>query len=115
MDTQIKDGDFVLDGRGRPVVVTGLKEILQQIMIRLTVKKGSFVYNPNLGSDLYKLYQYSSDLESQAFLMVHEAISDMEDVFLENVTITQDDNDSITNLNVTVSINSNKEELEVSL
>lgn len=115
MDTQIKDGDFVLDGRGRPVVVTGLKEILQQIMIRLTVKKGSFVYNPNLGSDLYKLYQYSSELESRAFLMVHEAISDMEDVFLENVTITQDDNDSLTNLKVTVSINSNKEELEVSL
>lgn len=55
MDTLIKDGDFCLDGRGRPVVLEGVDELVQQALLRLTTKKGAFALDTTLGSELYRL------------------------------------------------------------
>lgn len=55
MDTAIKDGDFQTNGSGLPVRISGAQELLQRVMFRLTVKKGSFFYDQQLGSRLYTL------------------------------------------------------------
>ena len=75
MDTAICSGDFLLDGRGRPVVISGMQEILQRALIRLTVQKGSFIYDPELGSRLFTLKSTSGDLQKQATNLVREALS----------------------------------------
>ena len=53
MDTAIKDGDFQTNGSGLPVRISGVRELLQRAVFRLTVKKGSFFYDQQLGSRLY--------------------------------------------------------------
>lgn len=40
MDLKIENGDFVLDDDGRPVVISGVNELLQRAYIRLTVPVG---------------------------------------------------------------------------
>ena len=55
MDTAIKDGDFQTNGSGLPVRISGARELLQRAVFRLTVKKGSFFYDQQLGSRLYTL------------------------------------------------------------
>ena len=55
MDTLLANGDHAIDGRGLPMRIEGLKECLQQALIRLSVRRGSFARDPLLGSELYRL------------------------------------------------------------
>ena len=73
MDTAISNGDFMLDSNGIPISIYGIQEILQRALIRLTVRKGSFIYDTNLGSDLYKLKKTTSTSnKSRALSMVNK-------------------------------------------
>ncbi len=49
MDVKIKDGDVVLDATGEPVYIEGIEEIFQQVLLCISVKKGGFIYNKELG------------------------------------------------------------------
>ena len=49
MDTQIKDGDMVLDKTGSAVCVFGSDEVFQQALFILGTKKGAFIYNKDMG------------------------------------------------------------------
>ena len=56
MDTALSpDGDYILGENGIPVKIYDTKELLQKILIKLTTKIGSFIYDTNLGSDLNTL------------------------------------------------------------
>lgn len=55
MDTLIQDGDFAADASKIPIKISGEDEVKQRIYIRLKAKKGSFLYDRNLGSRLYEL------------------------------------------------------------
>ena len=55
MDNKITDGDTELNKKGLPMEITGIDECIQQAFIRLTVKKGNFPYNRELGSRLHTL------------------------------------------------------------
>ena len=83
MDTAIKDGDFQTNGSGLPVRISGAQELLQRVMFRLTVKKGSFFYDQQLGSRLYTLkgsYGNREALSETAMQMVREALKPMAEV-----------------------------------
>ncbi len=49
MDVKIKNGDMVLRDTGEPVYIDGIEEIFQQVMLCISVKKGGFLYNKELG------------------------------------------------------------------
>lgn len=49
MDVKIKNGDMVLSDRGEPVYVEGIEEIFQQVLLCISVKKGAFLYDKDLG------------------------------------------------------------------
>lgn len=49
MDVKIENGDTVLDMTGMPVYTQGFEEILQQVMICITSRKGKFIYNKDMG------------------------------------------------------------------
>ena len=56
MDTALSpDGDYILGENGIPVKIYDTKELLQKILIKLTTKIESFIYDTSLGSDLYTL------------------------------------------------------------
>lgn len=113
MDTAINSGDFLLDSRGFPSVVSGIPEILQRVLIRLTVKKGSFIYDTNLGSDLYKLKAGSKNIKGEALNMIREAISPLYGVEVDDVSIRAKNSGENLDLNIILSINKKREELEV--
>ena len=86
MDTMLIDGDYAVDARGLPVTITGAREIIQQALIRLGVRKGSVSGCPALGSELYRLSGlYGTALDRAAMSYVREALSPMREIHALNV------------------------------
>ncbi len=50
MDFRLHQKDLVCTYGGTPDTVTGVEELLQRVMIRLTVPRGKFAYDAQLGS-----------------------------------------------------------------
>lgn len=90
MELTIQDGDYVLDGGGKLSTSTGSSEVLERILWKLTVHRGSFPFLPTLGSDLYLLGRETpSARQSAAQTYVAEALTD-EDISITAVTLTGD-------------------------
>ena len=114
MDTAISNGDFMLDSNGIPISIYGIQEILQRALIRLTVRKGSFIYDTNLGSDLYELKKTTStNIKSRALSMVKEALKPMSNVLVDDVSTEFINSSENLKLNVVLRVNNNKKEMEV--
>ena len=114
MDTAISNGDFMLDSNGIPISIYGIQEILQRVLIRLTVRKGSFIYDTNLGSDLYKLKKTTStSIKSRALSMVKEALKPMSNVLVDDVSTEFINSSENLKLNVVLRVNNSKKEVEV--
>ena len=111
MDTALSKGDFLRDTRNLPIQISGVKEILQKVLIRLNVKKGSFIYDKDLGSNLYKLSANTKNLQNKARAIVIEALKPIKEVSVLEVLT------KLTNLgeNVEIHVNLaiNEEEREV--
>ena len=85
MDTAIANGDWTVNGNGIPVVLSGFEEQLQRAFIRLSIKQGSFAYDPLLGSRLYTLKPTDSDLNEKALSLAQEALhKDMPQVTVQS-------------------------------
>lgn len=78
-----RDGDYVPDGSGGFRTVSGSAEVLERVLWKLSVRRGSFPLLPELGSDLHLLGR-SPARERQALAerYVRQALSD------EPLTIT---------------------------
>ena len=91
MDTKLKDGAFALDARDRPLLIGGLEETAQQILIRLTVPRGSFLPSPQLGSRLGELPRGApAEMAQWARYAIEEAVYPMAGVVLESVDCAYD-------------------------
>lgn len=55
MELLIQNGDYVPDGKGGFQRAEGSAELLQRVLFKLTARRGSFPFLPNLGSQLYRL------------------------------------------------------------
>lgn len=76
MDTLLVSGDHYTDARGLPVALAGREELIQRVLIRLQVKKGSFLPDPDLGSELYRLPRSDSERTKRlALSYVQEALA----------------------------------------
>ena len=54
---KLKDGDFVPDGTGDFCRLEGSEAVLQRVLFKLTARRGSFPFLPELGSQLHRLGQ----------------------------------------------------------
>ena len=126
MDTALFNGDFLCDSRGFPITISGINEILQRILIRLSVKKGKFVYDKDLGSELYKLDINEENAEARALSLVREALSDIKNIKVKEVSIidpnsyeytdsTQIDNSTRKIFNVKVFIDDKLKDVVISI
>ena len=113
MDTAINNGDFLIDSRNRPFFVSDKEEILQQVLIRLTVKKGSFIYDPNLGSRLYEVKSFRGYIKNKVLSIVKEAVSPIAKVVVDDIELIN--NGENINLKVLLSIKDKKREVEIKL
>jgi len=79
----LRDGDYVPDGTGGLKTASGAQEILERILWKLSVRRGSFPFLPDLGSRLHQLGRAAPlQRKTLAKQYVLEALAD------ENVTLT---------------------------
>ncbi len=115
MDTRLKDGDFDRDARGLPVSISGLDELLQRCLIRLSVPKGSFLPDQTLGSELKSLLRKKPrELESEAYQLVAGALEPVKGVRVDRVEARQKTQDRL-ELRVFLEYNNTKSVLDVTV
>lgn len=89
MELALKGGDYVPDGRGGFQRAEGDEALLQRVLWKLSVRRGSFPFLPELGSRLYLLPRAAGrEREALAKEYVTEALSDEGDLRVESVTLT---------------------------
>ncbi len=113
MDTLIENGEFALDVCGYPVKIHSVDEAVQRVKIILSVKKGSFIYDRELGSDFSGLF-LSGNFEKEAALRCREAIADQEEISLGKVRAEMLENGNIL-LNLEVVLGNEIKETEAEL
>lgn len=55
MELKVRDGDYLTDGQGGFQRAEGAEELLQRVLWKLCIRRGSFPLLPDLGSRLYQL------------------------------------------------------------
>lgn len=84
MDLLLENGDFKKSPDGKPIKISGLEELKQQIYIRLKAKLGGFIYDRKLGSEI------TADVENNKLTeLIRKALPQLFDVelisaFIEN-------------------------------
>ena len=84
MIIKIIDGDYAIDNLGRFIVSSGIDEIIERALIRLKVKKGSFIYDKELGSELYLVDLNTAD-EDMLIAIISEALYPIEELEVTGV------------------------------
>ena len=98
MDTLLFQGDHATDARGIPRPVSGAEELLQRALLRLGIRRGSFGYDPELGSELFRIAQDTSAATNRAAQSyVQEALIPLPQITVGDVELVrEDDADTIT-------------------
>jgi phage gp46-like protein len=88
IDYKLMNGDLVKRGLGDLKMVTGIEAKKQSMLIRLTLERGSFIYDDALGSRIKLLYREKrSRVPSMADLYVREALEPEPDITIEKVEV----------------------------
>ena len=90
MELKIKDRDYVADGAGGLVRVSGWEEMLQRVLYKLSVRRGSFVLTPDLGSELHLLWREKGESRATAAKQyAAEALAGETGLTVSDVTLEQ--------------------------
>ncbi len=88
METKLICGDYVPDGLGGIVRLSGSDALLQRVLYRLTARRGQFPLLPQLGSRLYLLGREApAQRTAAARQYVTEALAE-EDVSVTDVALS---------------------------
>lgn len=109
MDTIILNGDFKLNEKGKPYLANGIEEVIQRCKILITVQRGSFTYNRDLGSNIRSVSKSNEAME----LAVKELLLAVPQVNVESVSIYKEGSNYI--LKVKISSDNEEGEFEVIL
>lgn len=96
MEYLLKDGDYVSDGNGGFLRAAGTDALLQRVLWKLSVKRGSFPFLPKLGSRLYLLARETPGARPAAARQyVSEALADEDGLTVTDVLLTEHGRDSL--------------------
>jgi len=116
VDTYLEFGDHALDSRGLPYLIGGVAQLLQQVWIRLTVKRGGFLLDPTLGSELYRLKRTGvAQLEETALSYIQDALYPMKGVTVDGLTCTYDSRADRLTIALNLRVEGSYQTLEVQL
>ena len=96
MELVLDDGDYVRNGNGGLRTAEGNEALLQRVLWKLTVRRGSFPFLPELGSRLYLLpREKPSARRGAARLYVDEALAGEEGLSVTAVELSEGENGTI--------------------
>ncbi len=91
MSLLLKDRDYVADGNGGVTVVREVEALLNEVLFRLTARRGSFPFLPKLGSRMERLRrEKASAWEELAQQFAVEALDEMDEVTVTGVSLRQE-------------------------
>ena len=91
MELKVRDGDYIPDGKGGFLRAEGSEELLQRVLWKLSIRRGSFPFLPQLGSRLYLLTREKpAAREALARQYVAEALADETDLTVTVVRLNGD-------------------------
>ncbi len=103
MTLLLNQGDYVLSNAGTLTSLSGMEEVLQRVLIKLTARRGGFPLLPELGSQLYLLLRQSpASRETLAKQYIQEALADEPELTITGVTLTPLDRER---LQISVALN----------
>jgi hypothetical protein len=86
MGLSLRNGDYVPDGTGGLRRTEGREALLEQVLFRLTARRGTFPFLPELGSRLWQLGQLPAARRQSA---VAEALAAEPGLTVEQVILTE--------------------------
>lgn len=89
MDVLLKNGDISLTPAGEAEYVSGIDEIVQKVILCAKIRKGSFIYNKNLGSELRGVDPESPVAASTIELLLKEALIKVKGYKLKVVSVSR--------------------------
>lgn len=90
MELKIKDRDYVADGAGGLVRVSSWDELLERVLFKLSVRRGSFALVPELGSKLHLLWREKGESRATAAKQyAAEALADEEGLSVTGVELAE--------------------------
>ena len=111
----MKNGDYLPDGIGGEQRVDGTEALLARALFRLSVRRGSFPFLPELGSELYRLgNEKPSARASAAKQYVAAALAEEPALTVEEVELTEC-GDALTALRVLLRADGERAALEVTV
>ncbi len=91
MEWKLSRGDYVPDGAGGLTALNGGEEMLARVLYRLTARRGTLPFMPELGSRLYRLgREKPSARQALAAQYVTEALREEPDLSVRGVELVQD-------------------------
>ena len=92
MSLLLQNRDYASDGNGGVAVVQDGDELLGEVLFRLTARRGSFPFLPELGSRMHLLRRVKpSERESLALQYAVEALEDLTEVTVTGASVRQED------------------------
>ena len=90
MGLSLRNGDYVPDGTGGLRRAEGQAALLERVLFRLTARRGTFPFLPELGSRLWQLGRMSAvQRQSAAEQYVAEALAEEPGLTVDQVTLTE--------------------------
>ena len=90
MGLSLRNGDYVPDGTGGLRRTEGREALLEQVLFRLTARRGTFPFLPELGSRLWQLGQLPAvQRQSAAEQYVAEALAAGPELPVERVSLPE--------------------------
>lgn len=90
MERKLEHGEYVPDGSGGLVSLTGREELLQRVLFRLKARRGGLTFLPELGSRLYELLREKPSARTAlATQYVAQALKDEQDLKVTAVELGQ--------------------------
>jgi hypothetical protein len=82
-DIKIQNGDTVKNSGGNYIELKGSDVLFQRVLIYLTAKKGEFIYDRTLGSQVLQIDANSENANEKAELLLNEALTKFEDTYVK--------------------------------
>ncbi len=90
MDTALHiSGDLAVDDNGQPYRIAGEEAVRQQLYILLSARKGAFLYDRALGSDIFQIDLSAPDCIPLIEAKARHALAGLPDTEIAGVTVEE--------------------------
>lgn len=116
MDTLIKHGDFAVTANGLPIQISSVQELLQRAIFCLSIPRGSFLHNKELGSRFFELKDSNVDAKnSVALSMAQEALKNQPQISVYSAQVVYGEDEKVEAVKVLLLIEGSGEEVIIKI